>query len=112
MKITFVKKVLANGEPCAKCADVQTRMESAGLIDRIDEVLVADERDPNSDGMRLARSLGVDLAPFFVVDTPSGRAVHTVYFKFAREVLNAKNQGDASTEAADILRANPDLDLI
>ena len=112
MKITFVKKILANGEPCAKCADVELRLQAAGYLPRIDETLIADERDPDSPGMLLARSLDVDLAPFFVVDEGADRTVYTVYLKFAREVLGAQNKPDSSEEASDILRANPDLDLI
>ncbi|MCC5872280.1 MAG: hypothetical protein JJU22_07800 [Gammaproteobacteria bacterium] len=111
MKITFVKKILADGSPCRKCGDVQQRLEDTGQIDRIDEVLIADERDPTSPGMVLAADLGVSRAPFFVVEDGGERKVWTVYFKFAKEVLGGK-EGKASDAARDILDDNPDLDYI
>jgi hypothetical protein len=111
LHITFVKKILANGDPCGKCADVQERLERSGQMDRIDEVLVADERDPGSAGMELASRLGVARAPFFVVQRDDRRPeVFTVYFKFAREVLD--KQESVTEEAREILRDNPDLDFI
>lgn len=88
-------------------------MRSAGQLALIDETLIADERDPSSPGMRLARELGVTLAPFFVVETGGDTVVYTVYLKFVREVLNDNGAvAPSSEEAADILRSNPDLDLI
>jgi len=83
MKITLVKKILADGSPCKKCGEVIGRLEDSGQIDRIDEILVADERDPTSAGMLMAADLNVDRAPFFVVDNDNGsQSVYTVYFKF------------------------------
>lgn len=111
MHITFVKKILASGEPCAKCADVQARLDKSGQMERIDEVLIADERDPASPGMRLARELEVERAPFFVVERDDGkRDVYTVYFKFSREVLGRSSS--PSDEAKEILNDNPDLDFL
>lgn len=110
MKITFVKKILADGAPCAKCRDVEQRLEESGLIERIDEIVVADERDATSPGMLLASRHGVTRAPFFVVERDGDTQIYTVYFKFAKEVLGAT--GDSSAEAAEILRDNPELDLL
>ena len=45
MRITFVKKIKADGSPCKKCAEVQSRLENDGLIDKIDRTVIADERD-------------------------------------------------------------------
>lgn len=112
MHITFVKKILASGEPCAKCADVEARLEKNGQLPSIDEVLVADERDPQSAGMKLAATLGVTRAPFFVVQEEGDAEprVYTVYFKFAKEVFGkASSSGD---QAKEILNDNPDLDFI
>jgi phosphoadenosine phosphosulfate reductase len=67
MHITMVKKRLANGETCRKCAQAEEFLKSRGLWDRIDEVVWADETDPASPGMQLGAQLGVSLAPFFVV---------------------------------------------
>ncbi len=113
--ITFVKKILADGSPCAKCADVEARLKRAGSLSRIDQVLVADERDPQSPGMLLAAELSVQRAPFFVVrdspaDTGTNVRVYTVYFRFAKEVLGAPETGTA--EAQELLRDNPELDLL
>lgn len=110
MKITFVKKILADGQPCQKCADVQERLEKSGQIAKIDQILVADERDPNSAGMQLARKLKVNRAPFFVVETEDDTKVYTVYFKFIKEILATAST--KSEEAKEILRDNPDLDFI
>jgi hypothetical protein len=110
MHITLVKKILANGEPCRKCHDVEARLRSSGAWDRIDEVIIADERDPQSPGMRLANDLKVERAPFFVVTQDGERRVYTVYFKFVREVLDGSVT--AQHAAAEILADNPSLDYI
>ena len=111
MKITLVKKILADGSPCKKCGEVIGRLEDSGQIDRIDEILVADERDPTSAGMVLASELNVDRAPFFVVDYDDGRqSVYTVYFKFVKEVLD--QQTEEKDELKELLPNNPDLDFL
>ncbi len=112
MHITFVKKILANGAPCQKCQDVEQRLIDANQLDRINETLVADERDPSSAGMRLAAKLGVTRAPFFVVrnEGETETKVYTVYFKFAKEVLG-KSQSSRD-ENKEILNDNPDLAFI
>ena len=111
MKITLVKKIKADGSPCKKCGDVLKRLEDADQMKFIDEVLIADERDPGSAGMLLADELNVDRAPFFVVEKDDGeKEVYTVYFKFVKEVLNQK--GDDKEELKDILDQNPDLDFL
>jgi len=110
MHITFVKKILANGEPCQKCQDVEQRLIASDYMDKIDEILVADERDIESAGMKLAVEVKATRAPFFVVDSQGERKVYTVYFKFAKEVLgNAQSKQD---EGKEILNDNPDLDFI
>ena len=113
MRVTFVKKILANGAPCPKCGDVERRLRDNGLMSRIDHVAVADERAPDSEGMRIARRHGVDVAPFFLVEEDGTTRVHTIYFKFVREVFATGDQTVSEVdEAQEILRANPDLDLI
>ena len=111
MRITFVKKILASGEPCRKCREVEQRLEDAGHMAAIDRVLIADERDHDSEGMILSQKLNVDLAPFFVVEDGDETRVYTVYFKFVKEELdNQVRTTDQDSE--DILRSNPDLDFI
>lgn len=110
MKITLVKKILVDGTPCRKCADVLEKLEQGGHMDRIDEIVVADERDTSSPGMQLAQQLQVDRAPFFIVEQ-DGRAprIYTVYLKFVKEVL--EQESSAEDEAREIMES-VDLDYI
>lgn len=111
MKITFVKKIKLDGTPCAKCADVQEQLEKNQQLRFISRTVIADERDPESEGMKLAVHYQVDRAPFFLVEKDSGEVeVHTVYLKFAKEVLQHKSS--ARDEIADIMESNPDLDFL
>lgn len=88
MHITFVKKITPDGSVCRKCVDVEQRLRDGGYWEFIDTVLIADERNEDSAGVHLAAALGVDKAPFFSVEDEHGRVtVHTIYFKFVREVL-------------------------
>ena len=91
MKVTLVKKLLANGQFCAKCIDVQQKLDDSGYSSAIDEVIIADENDPDSPGMALARQLDVNYAPFFIVEKEGQEpVVYTVYFKLVKEVLSQK----------------------
>ena len=73
-KITMVKKLLQNGEPCAKCAQAEDMLRGRGVWDQIDEVVWAKEGDAESPGAQLGRKYGVDLAPFFVIERPGKNA--------------------------------------
>ena len=111
MHITMVKKIMKDGSPCRKCADVLNQLEENKLLDRIDQIIVADERDPNSQGMILAKEHKVDLAPFFVVEE-DGQAtkIYTVYFKFVKEVLS---EGlTEQQEIKEIMEQNQDIDYL
>ena len=77
MRITMVKKRLADGSDCRKCAEATEHLRGRGLLDRVDEVVWAHEGDPTSPGMVLGARLGVERAPFFVVTEDDGR--ETVY---------------------------------
>ena len=77
----------------------------------IDVIEIADERDPNSPGMKLARNHEVNLAPFFIVEDNEGTRVYTTYFKFIKNELN-KNVQSTEKDAEDILRDNRDLDFL
>lgn len=110
MSVTFVKKIKLDGSPCRKCAEVEDRLQAAGLLSRIDHVVIADERDASSEGMQLAAELGVDAAPFFIVTRDGTRTVYTSYVKLLKEVLEAETS--AEEEAKDILRNNSDLDFL
>jgi phosphoadenosine phosphosulfate reductase len=86
-KIIMVKKLLANGEPCAKCLQAQEQLERRGLWGQIDDVVWAKEAEPTSAGLELARKYGVELAPFFIVQE-SGQAdrVYTSTLKLIQEL--------------------------
>jgi len=111
MNITMVKKIKKDGSPCRKCADVLRQLEENDLIDRIDQIVVADERDPDSEGMLLARKYKVEQAPFFVVEKDSQSAkIYTVYFKFVKEILS---EGvSEQQEIKEIMDQNTDLDYL
>lgn len=111
MHITMVKKIMKDGSPCRKCADVLTQLEENKLLDRIDQIIVADERDPNSQGMILAKEHNVGLAPFFVVEEDGHETkIYTVYFKFVKEVLSGGTS--EQEEIREIMQQNPDIDYI
>ncbi|MCB1615587.1 MAG: hypothetical protein KDI30_06200, partial [Pseudomonadales bacterium] len=100
-----------DGSPCPKCNDVMERLESSGQINQIDEILIADERDDESPGMKLARQFQVERAPFFMVEEEGKTPViHTVYLKFVKEVLDQHT--NEQEEIKDIMDSNPDLDFL
>jgi len=73
-------------------------------------VQIADEADPESEGMQLAAQYNVDRAPFFIVEREGQDAeIYTVYFKFVKEVLNAKTSEDE--ELKEIMN-DVDLDFL
>jgi hypothetical protein len=111
MKITFVKKICEDGSPCAKCGEVAERIERDGHGARIDRVVIADARDPDSEGMVLARRYAVERAPFFIVeDGATAPRVYTVYFKLAREILEATVS--EQEEEKDILDKGTGVDFL
>ena len=116
MTITMVSKIRLDGTACPKCEDVKQRLEALGLMSRIDATVMADERDSQSAGALLAAQHKVSLAPFFIVEDgveDGGRTrIYTVFMRFLREVLQATPQANAAQDARDVLRANPELDLL
>jgi hypothetical protein len=67
MHVTMVKK-----PGCRKCDEATAYLESRGLWPRVNEVVWADESDPDSPGMRVAERFRVDHVPFFVVRDEAG----------------------------------------
>lgn len=108
--VTFIKKIKLDGSPCRKCAEVQGRLEREGLMSRIDHTVIADERDPDSEGMVLAAELGVDAAPFFIVDDGGKRTVYTSYVRLLKEVLETKTT--EAEEAAEIAAGDSGVDML
>ena len=110
MKLTMVKKVFADGSPCKKCGEIETKMRDAGQLEQLDQIVIAYEADPQSEGMQLAAQHNVDRAPFFIVERDGQNAeIYTVYFKFVKEVLNAKTSEDE--EIQEIMN-DVDLDFL
>jgi hypothetical protein len=110
MKITMVKKIFADGSPCKKCGEIEEKMRAAGQLERIDHTVIADESNDQSEGMLLATEHAVDRAPFFIVERDGEPAkIYTVYFKFVKEVLNAKTSEE--DEIAEIMN-DVDLDFL
>mgnify|MGYP000250264546 FL=1 len=110
MKITMVKKIFADGSPCKKCGEIEEKMRAAGQLERIDRTVVADESNEQSEGMLLATEHAVDRAPFFIVERDGESAqIYTVYFKFVKEVLDAKTSEEE--EIAEIMN-DVDLDFL
>ena len=111
MKITMVKKIKEDGSPCRKCAEVEQRLKDANLINRIDQIIIADERDPESEGIKLAIRHNVERAPFFIVEEPDKPLrIYTVYFQFVKEILDSEIS--EQDQVKEIMEQNPDLDFI
>ncbi|MGH1438843.1 MAG: hypothetical protein ACRBBR_01930 [Cellvibrionaceae bacterium] len=88
MKITLVKKILADGSPCKKCGEVIEKIEAANQMQYIDNIVIANEADKSSEGMVLAAKYEVSRAPFFIVEQDDGTTeIFTIYFKLVKEVL-------------------------
>jgi hypothetical protein len=85
MHVTMVKKRLADGTECRKCAEASRQLEQRGLWSRIDEVLWASEDGSSTPGDELGHRLGVDRAPFFVVRDDAGEHVYTSVLRLIRD---------------------------
>jgi phosphoadenosine phosphosulfate reductase len=113
MHVTMVKKVLASGAPCQKCAQAEELLKARGLWEKVDEVVWAVESDPTSKGMLLANEHQVTLAPFFIVKGDRGEQVFTSTLKLVNELSpksEAGHQTSASTTTSDLERIAQDLD--
>jgi hypothetical protein len=97
MRVIMVKKKLRDGSDCRKCAEATEHLRSRGLLERIDEVVWALEDDPSSPGMVLGQRLGVERAPFFVVQDDSGEHVYTSVLQLVRDRFH---QEGSSTDQA------------
>jgi phosphoadenosine phosphosulfate reductase len=96
-RITMVKKELASGEPCKKCAQAEDLLRRRGFWERIGDVVYAVEADPSSVGMKLAAEHEVKLAPFFLVERGRGTEVFTSVIQLVKDVL----ESDAGARAAE-----------
>ena len=87
MHLTMIKKRLLDGSECRKCVEATECLRSRGLLDRIDEIVWAQEGDAASPGMVLGQTLGVPTAPFFVVSDGQRQDVYTSVLQLVRERL-------------------------
>lgn len=110
MKVTLVKKIKSDGAACAKCVDIDARLERDGLSHVIDRVVWADERRPDSEGMQLALELGVSRAPFFLVEEHGRRECFDVYLRFKQRL--GSRAAEHTRDLAELVDQHPDLGLI
>jgi len=103
MHVTMVKKKMADGSDCRKCAEVTEYLKTHGFWERIDEVVWARENDPQSPGMVLGKRLGVERAPFFVVRDEKGETVYTsvlqlIQVRFGKDVSSSERARDVDPD--------------
>lgn len=97
--ITLVKKLLEDGSECKKCREVSERLQANDEMKYIDRIVFADERNPDSEGFKLAQQFNVDLAPFFIVEHHQQTHVYTSYFEFRKKELRIKSDKEEETDA-------------
>ena len=111
MSITLVKKIKLDGNPCPKSANVLEHLEQLGLLEQIDAIIAADEREPSSKGFAMALQHKVKAAPFFIVNNDDGSTrVYTAYYRFLKEVFH--QEVSLSQELSEIMAQHADLDFI
>jgi phosphoadenosine phosphosulfate reductase len=96
MNVTMVKKILLGGAACKKCAQAEDVLRRRGLWDRIDRVVIADEGDASSEGMRLAREFGMATAPFFIVRDDSQPGAPRIFESVLTLIKEALQPGEAA----------------
>ena len=85
----MVKKRLLSGEPCRKCAQAEEMLRNRGLWQRVDEVVWAEEGNPDSAGGKLADQYDVEIAPFFLVEKDGEVVLYKSAIKFMKELVTA-----------------------
>jgi hypothetical protein len=103
MHVTMVKKKLRDGTECRKCAQATEQLRARGLLERIDEIVWAEEGNPDSPGIALGQRHGIDTAPFFVVRDDAGEHLYTSVMLLIRERL-----GQSVSEAEQAQQIDPD----
>ncbi|MDJ0582387.1 hypothetical protein [Crocosphaera sp.] len=111
MHIQLIKKIKLDGNNCRKSAKVLNELQELGLLDKIDEIIAADQRQPSSEGFALANQYQVESAPFFIVKNEEGLTkVYKAYHRFLKDVFNMSISEE--DELSEIMAQNPDLDYI
>ena len=104
----MVKKTLLDGSPCAKCVHAEKILKDRRLWDRISRVIIAEEGDASSEGMRLAAEYNVELAPFFIVEDGGEKRIYTKILEFIKKELEMPKTSLAPADSPpkfDIARA-------
>jgi hypothetical protein len=83
--ITMIKKILSDGSECKKCKEVTNFLKEKNLLDRIDKIVYADPRDPQGEGMKLAKFWSVKRAPFFIVEEKGKTIVYSSVIEMIRK---------------------------
>ncbi|MDJ0735070.1 MAG: hypothetical protein QNJ47_13560 [Nostocaceae cyanobacterium] len=111
MHIQLVKKIKLDGNPCRKSAKVLNNLQELDLLEKIDEIIAADQRQPSSEGFTLASQYEVESAPFFIVQNDKGLTrVYTAYHRFMKDIFQVSVSEEE--EISEIMAQNPDLDYI
>ena len=76
MKITMIKKILKDGSPCRKCAEVLNQLEENNLLDQIDQIVIADNLIVNSDTLIESVKMRRGVEPGLVPGLPHHRLDH------------------------------------
>ncbi len=112
--VIYVRKILADGTLCRKCAQVTERLHEDDLFGVIDQIIIADERNPHSEGVRLAQEYKVNRAPFFIIERDDGsQEVFDIYLKFKKAVAKSDSLAQETTaDLIDLIEQHPELDYI
>ncbi len=111
MNIKLVQKIKVDGNSCRKSVKVLKDLEKLNLLNKIDKIIAADERQQsNSEGFDLARKHNVSSAPFFIVEDEGKTKIYTVYYRFMKDVFNIVVSEE--DEISEMMAQNPELDYI
>ncbi len=114
IKITMVKKIYEDGEECKKCNEVYQRLKEGNELRFIDKIVVADVRDHESEGFKIAEKYNIDVAPFFVVDDEGDVKIYKTYMQFKRDVLKktVERQDSEIEEKRELNKAVDEIDFL
>ena len=82
---------MADGNPCRKCRQVEEQLKERGLWEKINRVVWAEENNPQSEGMILARKHEVEIAPFFIVIDGKKEHVYKSSLQFIKKELESSH---------------------
>jgi len=105
MHVTMVKKTLGDGSACAKCQEAEERLRRLDLWDRIDRVLVIEDKGGDGEGRALAERHGMERAPFFVVEDEDGETV----FQSVMLLIRRRLEGTPAPPTIDTAAASVSL---